>query len=90
MTNRAKIRELYMKLYHNEPALNDLFECMDKYKAERSKDLLSMDKKQRNWYFGQDIVGMTLYTDLFAGNLKKLSQKIRHLILSLPHVFQKR
>lgn len=76
MTNRAKIRELYMKLYHNEPALNDLFECMDKYKAERSKDLLSMDKKQRNWYFGQDIVGMTLYTDLFAGNLKKLSQKI--------------
>lgn len=76
MTNRAKIRELYMKLYHNEPALNDLFECMDKYKAERSKDLLSMDKKQRNWYFGQDIVGMTLYTDLFAGNLRKLSQKI--------------
>ena len=76
MINRAKIRELYMKLYHNEPALNDLFECMDKYKAERSKDLLSMDKKQRNWYFGQDIVGMTLYTDLFAGNLKKLSQKI--------------
>lgn len=76
MTNRAKIRELYMKLYHNEQALNDLFECMDKYKAERSKDLLSMDKKQRNWYFGQDIVGMTLYTDLFAGNLKKLSQKI--------------
>jgi len=76
MNNRTKIRELYMKLYHNETALNELFECMDSYKSQRSKDLLLMDKNQKNWYFGQDIVGMTLYTDLFAGNLKKLSQKI--------------
>jgi len=76
MNNRNRIRELYMKLYHNENALNDLFEMMDTYKQERSKDLVLMDKDQRNWYFGQDIVGMTLYTDLFAGNLKKLSQKI--------------
>lgn len=76
MNNRTKIRELYMKLYHNETALNELFECMDSYKSLRSKDLLLMDKNQKNWYFGQDIVGMTLYTDLFAGNLKKLSQKI--------------
>jgi glycosidase len=76
MNNRNRIRELYMKLYHNENALNDLFEMMDVYKQERSKDLVIMDKNQRNWYFGQDIVGMTLYTDLFAGNLKKLNQKI--------------
>jgi amylosucrase len=76
MNNRNRIRELYMKLYHNENALNDLFEMMDTYKQTRSKDLVSMDKNQRNWYFGQDIVGMTLYTDLFAGNLKKLNQKI--------------
>lgn len=78
MSNRARIRELYMKLYHNESALNELFECMDQYKNERSKELNLMDKNQKNWYFGQDIVGMTLYTDLFAGNLKKLNQKIEY------------
>ena len=76
MNNRTKIREIYMKLYHNEAALNDLFECMDRYKSERSKELNLMDKNEKNWYFGQDIVGMTLYTDLFAGSIKKLSQKI--------------
>lgn len=80
MSNRAKIRELYMKLYHNENALNELFISMDQYKRERSKDLILMDKNQRNWYFGQDIVGMTLYTDLFAGNLKKLNNRIDYFI----------
>ena len=76
MNNRIRIRELYMKLYHNEPALFELFDLMDQYTLERSKELKWMDKNQKNWYFGQDIVGMTLYTDLFAGNIKKLSQKI--------------
>lgn len=76
MNDRLKIREIYMKLYHNETALNELFAVMDHYKSERAKDLVQMDLHQRNWYFGQDIVGMTLYTDLFAGNLKKLNQKI--------------
>ena len=80
MSNRARIRELYMKLYHNENALNELFISMDQYKRERSKDLILMDKNQRNWYFGQDIVGMTLYTDLFAGNLKKLNNRIDYFI----------
>ena len=80
MSNRAKIRELYMKLYHNENALNELFISMDQYNRERSKDLILMDKNQRNWYFGQDIVGMTLYTDLFAGNLKKLNNRIDYFI----------
>ena len=80
MSNRSKIRELYMKLYHNENALNELFISMDQYKRERSKDLILMDKNQRNWYFGQDIVGMTLYTDLFAGNLKKLNNRIDYFI----------
>ena len=78
MDNRAKISKLYMQLYHDDQALKQLFTMMDEAKAKRLPDLVAMDKQERSWYFDQSIVGMTLYTDLFAESLKKLKQKIAY------------
>ena len=78
MDNRSKIAKLYMQLYHDDQALKQLFSMMDEAKAQRLADLVTMDKNERSWYFDQSIVGMTLYTDLFAGSLKKLKQKITY------------
>ena len=78
MDNRSKIAKLYMQLYHDDQALKQLFSMMDEAKAQRLADLVAMDKNERSWYFDQSIVGMTLYTDLFAGSLKKLKQKITY------------
>ena len=78
MDNRSKITKLYMRLYHDDQALKQLFSMMDEAKAQRLTELVAMDRNERSWYFDQSIVGMTLYTDLFAGSLKKLRQKISY------------
>jgi amylosucrase len=80
MKNRSQITSLYFKTYGENPltqiALSNLFLMMDEAKNYRKSDLRSMDQSNTNWYFSQNIVGMTLYVDLFAGSLKKLEKKI--------------
>lgn len=80
MNNRKAIEKLYFKVYGNhsstEQSLSELFTLMDQAKAARKKDLQRLDKTGRNWYFSQNMVGMTLYVDLFAGSLKQLTRKV--------------
>ena len=78
MTKRQEIEKLYLKVYGTQASnhLNDLFSMMDDAKANRKKDLVSLDRTQTNWYFSQNLVGMTLYIDLFVGDIKKLIKKV--------------
>ena len=78
MNHQAEIEKLYLKVYgeYARPKLKNLFKIMDDAKTNRKKELIELDNKQKNWYFSQSLVGMTLYIDLFAGDIKKLIKKI--------------
>ena len=78
MNPRTELTSLYLKVYGEtaKPQLEHLFELMDKAQRERSNALKAFDQTSKDWYFSSSMVGMTLYTDLFAGSLKQLASKI--------------
>jgi amylosucrase len=82
MKNRSHISALYYKIYgessQSQSALAQLFEMMDSARELRKSDLKNMDQTNTNWYFSQNMIGMTLYVDLFAGSLNKLAKKIQY------------
>lgn len=79
MQRLERIKSLYLDLYGHdqkaEMAFESLLLLIKRYQSDRKSDLKKLDR-QRNWYFSQNLVGMTLYVDLLAGNLSKLTKKI--------------
>ena len=69
-----ELKWLYCELYNNdEKGFRYLCRLMKDYYAERVDSLKAIDRdreKNPDWYRGNDIVGMMLYVDNFAGNLK--------------------
>lgn len=80
MDLRKQIEKTYLKVYgesaQTRKALNELYDLMDDAKLHRKKELQHLDKTDVNWYFSQNMVGTTLYVDLFAGSLKQLVKKV--------------
>ena len=70
---------IYKKVYGKESGIvyKDLLTRNESAKINRKADLLRLDK-QNTSLVSQDSVGMTLYVDLFAGDLKKLIEKIEY------------
>ncbi len=77
--HKDELEWLFMELYHNREGLEVLErEMADAYNA-RSAELKALDKVRSadpNWYKRGNMFGMTMYTDLFAGNLKELAKKL--------------
>ena len=81
--NFYAIHSLFHMLYgtredFNEQALH-LVETMARQYIDRSEQLKKTDierEKDHNWFLSQEWVGMALYTDGFAGNLKGLTEKL--------------
>ena len=75
-----ELKWLYCELYNNdEKGFRYLCKLMKDYYAERVDSLKAIDRdreKNPDWYRGNDIVGMMLYVDNFAGNLKGVIRKI--------------
>lgn len=98
--HKDELEWLFMELYNNREGLEVLErEMADAYDA-RSAELKALDKARAadpNWYKRGNMFGMTMYTDLFAGNLKELAkkppyfkeQKLTYLhlmpLLQMPH-----
>ncbi len=80
MKNIDRLKNTYFKIYGNhlevEQAFENLQDIITEADKQRDNRLKEMDKKESNWYFSNKMVGMTLYTDLFAGSFSKLSKKI--------------
>ena len=77
-----ELRWLYMELYHNGDMFAELCSEMYEYYNCRSKKLKERDlkrEKEPDWYHGKDMLGMMLYTDNFAGNMKGVKEKIPYL-----------
>ena len=77
-----ELRWLYMELYNNGDMFAELCNKMRTFAVERDTDLLAMDKEREanpTWFRGNDMLGMMLYIDNFAGNLKGVKEKLSYL-----------
>lgn len=77
-----ELRWLYMELYNNGDMFAELCDKMRAFAVERDTDLLAMDREREanpTWFRGNDMLGMMLYIDNFAGNLKGVKEKLSYL-----------
>ncbi len=77
----ARLYELYGTRWDFYKMLSRLEAIMRKASGERPAYLRTQDEEApaRPWYLNQETVGMMLYVDLFAGNLRGLAGKIPYL-----------
>ncbi|MCI1211900.1 MAG: alpha-amylase family glycosyl hydrolase, partial [Bifidobacterium tibiigranuli] len=95
-----ELDQLFMGLYDDQSALDALKEAMAEAYAARPGDLRELDEAREadpEWYKRGDMFGMTMYSDLFAGSLNALADRIPYLqeqqltylhlmpILQMPH-----
>lgn len=77
-----ELKWLYMELYQNDSMFAELCENMYQYYKERKRQLKARDEqreKKPDWFKKNDMLGMMLYIDNFAGNLKGVKEKISYL-----------
>lgn len=78
-----ELKWLYCELYNNDmQKFNDLCKMIEQYYDNRKESLKDLDRKREQnpeWYHSNDIVGMMLYVDNFAGNLKGVAKKIDYI-----------
>lgn len=80
--------ELYNDQYHLDELLHNVYEIY-KFRAGYLKERDRAAEKEASWYRKSDVLGMQVYTDLFAGNLEGLSQKLdyfKELNINLLHL----
>ncbi len=77
-----ELRWLYMELYDNGSMFAELCDSLQQFYEERGKDLKKKDierEKCPDWYKGNDMLGMMLYIDNFAGNLQGVQDKLPYI-----------
>ncbi len=81
--NMVNLKKTYFKVYKELGATDKDFDLlvsmMNERFNERKSELRELDKRDSKWYMSKDMVGMMIYTDLFAGDFKKLQDKISYL-----------
>ena len=80
--HQDELRWFYMELYGNDAMYAELCEQMHDYYLKRSTELKKRDiKKEKNpdWFKEKEMLGMMLYIDNFAGNLKGVEKKLAYL-----------
>lgn len=77
---RDELKQLYTQLYGTDiQGFDYLCKVISDYYDDRSEALKSRDREREadpNWYRGNDIVGMMLYVDNFAGDLNGVIDRI--------------
>ena len=71
-----------MELYDNGSMFAELCDFLHQFYEERGKDLKKKDierEKQPDWYKGNDMLGMMLYIDNFAGNMQGVQEKLSYI-----------
>lgn len=77
-----ELKWLYMELYQNEWMFDELCGQMFRFYEERQEYLKELDRKREanpDWYKSNDMLGMMLYVDNFAGNLQGVKEKLDYL-----------
>lgn len=77
-----ELRWLYMELYQNGDMFAELCTQMYEYYKMRSQKLHNRDERrlcEPDWFKNPHMLGMMLYIDNFAGNLKGVQGKLDYL-----------
>nr|WP_317283501.1 amylosucrase [uncultured Sellimonas sp.] len=77
-----ELKWLYMELYDNPEMFQELCDQMYEYYCDRREVLKKRDRKREKnpkWYHRQNMLGMMLYVDNFAGNLKNMRDKLEYI-----------
>ena len=78
-----ELKWLYSELYHNDQQAFDYFcDMMYEYYQQRSPLLKEWDEAREaspDWYKGNDMLGMLMYTNCFAGNLKGVKDHLDYI-----------
>lgn len=79
----AELRSLYEQLYPGQKeGFAYLIQRMYQNYVERPVPLRKIDRKREKnpgWYKGNDILGMMMYTDAFAGTLQGVKEKLDYI-----------
>ncbi len=77
-----ELRWLYMELYDNGDMFAELCEKLHAFALEREQYLMELDREREQnpeWFRGNDMLGMMLYIDNFAGNLEGVKDRLPYL-----------
>ena len=77
-----ELRWLYMELYGNDDMFAELCDQMKHYYDERNEKLKQLDTEREaegEWYRKREMLGMMMYIDNFAGNIKGIQEKLSYL-----------
>ena len=78
-----ELKWLYAELYHNDMQAYDYFVSMlYRLWKERPEELKKIDRAREacpEWYKGHDLVGMLMYVNAFAGNLKGVEKNLDYI-----------
>ena len=77
-----ELRWLYMELYDNDDMFAELCDQMKRYYDARNEKLKNLDAEREaagEWYRSRDMLGMMLYIDNFAGNIRGVQEKLSYL-----------
>ena len=77
-----ELKWLYTELYQNDWMFDELCRQMRTFYEERKDALKALDREREahpEWYRQNDMLGMMLYVDNFAGNLKGVKKKLSYL-----------
>ena len=77
-----ELRWLYMELYGNDDMFAELCDQMKWYYDQRNGKLKKLDARREAegaWYRKRDMLGMMMYIDNFAGNIRGVEEKLSYL-----------
>ena len=78
-----ELKWLYAELYHNdENAFRYFLSMLERMYEARSEELKVLDREREQsagWYRSNEVLGMMLYTNCFAGNLRGVREKLPYL-----------
>ncbi len=77
-----ELRWLYMELYDNGDMFAELLDQMRAYYDARSERLRALDAEREaagEWYRSRDMLGMQMYIDNFAGNIRGVEDRLDYL-----------
>ena len=77
-----ELKWLYMELYDDMGMFEAFCKELERYALERSEALCAIDAAREadpDWYKRNDMLGMQLYVDAFAGNLQGVKSKLDYI-----------
>ena len=76
-----ELRWLYMELYDNGAMFAELCDRMRAFYDERPESLKALDARREGhaWYRDRELLGMQMYIDNFAGNIRGVEDRLDYL-----------